>query len=313
MKPARPKVTIIGGAGTVGSSAAFRLATLEVGSEIVLIDARDNLVKSHAMDLEQAAAELGSTEVRFGSWEDLPGSSIVVLSASLPERKVASRDEYLMGNLAIVQEAAGNIARRCPEAAVLVATDPVDVFTAALPRLTGMDARQFFGYSWNDTLRFRWAVARTLGLPLSEVDGMVIGEHGELQVPLFDRVVVRSQPIELSEDERRQVEGATRSWFSTYQELQSGRTSGWTSAVGIGKVLQAFTSSTTNPVPGSVMLKGEYGVSGVSLGVPARLGAGGVEEVVELALTEEQTASFRAAAEKVGAMLDSVLQASGMM
>ncbi|MCZ7664542.1 MAG: malate dehydrogenase [Thermoleophilia bacterium] len=301
-------MAIIGGGGTVGSSAAFRLAGLGVASEIVLIDARENMARSHAMDLEQAAAELGPTYVRAGTWEDLRDCGVVVLSASLPERNVASRDEYLTGNLGIVREAAGYLAAHCPRAVVIVATNPVDVFTAALARLTGMDERRFLGYSWNDTLRFRWAVARTLGEAVADVGGLVLGEHGEMQVPLFDRITVRSRPVELTQEQQREVEISTRSWFSTYQGLQSGRTSGWTSAVGIARIVEAVTTGRGDPLPGSAVLEGEYGVSGVSLGVPVRLGPGGVAEIIELELTPSQLASFQAAADKVRSLLDSVFR-----
>ncbi|MHB8868152.1 MAG: malate dehydrogenase, partial [Thermoleophilia bacterium] len=269
------RIGIIGGGGTVGSAAAFRLAALGVADEIVLIDVLEHMATSHAMDLEQAAAELGSTVVTAGTWADLRGCAVVVLSASLPERNVASRDEYLMGNVAIVREAAAHLAAECADAVVVVATNPVDVFTTVLARGAEPSARRFLGYSWNDTLRLRWAVARVLGERVTDVGGMVIGEHGEMQVPLFDRVTLRGSVIVLTPEQERAAEDAVRTWFSTYQALQSGRTSGWTSAVGIAKLVEAIVHGHAEPVPCSAFLKGEYGVSGVSLGVPALLGSDG--------------------------------------
>jgi malate dehydrogenase len=301
------KLCIIGGGGTVGSSAAFRISSLGLVDEIVLLDARRNMAESHAMDLDQAAGSLGGCAVGAGDWEDLAGADIVILSAGMPERNVASRDEYLAGNLEIVKEAAGHIAARCPEAVVLVATNPIDVFTAAVVELTGTERRRVIGYSWNDTLRLRWAVARVLGEPAADVDALVIGEHGESQVPLYDRITVRGLPVVLSPEQQEAADAAVRGWFSSYQGLNSGRTSGWTSAVGLATMVGAIVGNGPDVLPGSVVLHGEYGVRGVSLGVPLRLGRRGADEIIQLPLTAAQQAAFEAAASKVGGHLKDIL------
>jgi malate dehydrogenase len=311
------KVSFIGGGGTVGSTAAFRTAGQGQIDEIVLIDARDHVARAHAMDLELALADLGrpdagateggDTVVRAGGWDALTASDIVVFSAGVPERSVATRDDYLAGNVAIVREAAGHLARQCPGAVVVVATNPIDVFTGALPRWTGMPARQFVGFSRNDSVRLRWAIARALGVRSVDVGAWVLGEHGELQVPLFDRVTVRGQAVQLTAEQEAAVLADIQSWFSSYQALQSGRTSGWVSGVGLGEMVGALLAAPDEPVPCSAMLSGEYGLSGVSLGVPARLGRDGVREVVELPLTDAQHDRLAAAAAKIKAATDAIL------
>ncbi len=311
------KVTFIGGGGTVGSTAAFHTAALGRIDEVVLIDARDNVARAHAMDLELALADLDrpdadtpgrhDTIVRGGGWTDLAASDIVVLSASVPERNVASRDEYLAGNVAIVRESATHVARHCPDAVVVVATNPVDVFTGALPHWTGMPARHFLGFSRNDTVRLRWAIARALAVRSADVGALVLGEHGELQVPLFDRVTVQGRRVHLSPDQESAVASDIQTWFSSYQALESGRTSGWVSGVGLGEVVRALLAGADEPVPGSALLRGEYGLHGVSLGVPVRLGPEGVREVVQLPLTATQQTQLAAAAFKIKAATDAVL------
>lgn len=341
----RPKVAFIGGAGTVGSAAAFRVATQDIASEIVLIDARPNVAMSHVLDLEQAVAEISSSRFVGGEWADLAGCDIVVLSASLPERNVASRDEYLAGNLAIVREAAEHLAA-CPEAAVIVATNPVDVFTYVLAQLAGGAPGRFMGYSYNDTLRFRWALARTLDVRVADVDALVLGEHGETQVSLLDRVGVKGAPIHLTDQQRREVESATGTWFSNYQSLGAGRTSGWTSAMGIGRLVKALAgppgattglgaaagpgpnsapevdappgagvaaaaaqgSGPARAIPCSAVLHGEYGVSHVSLGVPVILGRGGVQEIIEVPLTPAERERLHLAARKVRRLIGQALR-----
>jgi malate dehydrogenase len=310
-EPERLRVAFAGGAGTVGSTAAFRVAQLGVASEILLLDTRQNMVESHVMDLEQAAATLGTTRVAAAGWDDLHSCDVVVLSASLPERNVSSRDEYLGGNAAIVAEAARRIGQTCPQAVVVVATNPVDVFTYLTAELGGLPARQVVGYSWNDSLRLRWAVAGVLGVPAAEVSAWVLGEHGEAQVPLFDRVRVGSRPVALSGEQRERAEAAVRGWFSRYQALQSGRTSGWTSAVGIGEVVSALAGVGADCLPCSAVLAGEYGLSGVSLGVPARLDGNGVREVVEFDLAQEDLERLHEAAAKVRASIDRALTLVG--
>ena len=311
------KIGFIGGGGTVGSTAAFRVAALARVDEVVLIDARDNVARAHAMDLELTLADLDRSEpagpsgrnvvIRAGGWADLTGSDIVVLSASVPERNVASRDEYLAANVAIVRDAANHLTRRCPHAVVVLATNPVDVFTGALSHWTGMPARRFVGFSRNDTVRLRWAVARALGARAADVGAVVLGEHGDLQVPLLDRVTVRGRAVTLTAEQQAAVSRDIRDWFASYQALQSGRTSGWVSGVGLGEVVGALLSGTGEPIPCSAMLAGEYGFSEVSLGVPARLGPEGVREVVELSLTPAQHELLAAAAAKVKAATDAVL------
>lgn len=297
----------------MGSSAAFHLATLDIASEIVLIDARPNVAMSHVLDLEQAVAEISASRIIGGDWGDVAACDIVVLSASLPERNVASRDEYLAGNLDIVRRVADHLAA-CPEAVVIVATNPVDVFTYVLTRLTGGAAGRFVGYSYNDTLRFRWAVARTLEVAMADVEALVLGEHGDTQVPLFELVRVNGAPLHLSEQQREEVEAVTRTWFSTYQSLGAGRTSGWTSAMGIGRLVAALAKGADEVLPCSAVLRGEYGLSDVSLGVPVVLGPGGIQQIVEFPLTPLERRQLDAAAEKVRGLIDrslSLLSAEG--
>jgi malate dehydrogenase len=191
----------------------------------------------------------------------------------------------------------------CPDAVVLVATNPIDVFTYVFAHLADLPPERVIGYSWNDSLRLRWAVAAVLGVPVPDVEALVLGEHGDGQVPLFDRVTVRSQPVVLTPEQRGGVEEAVRGWFTTYQGLQSGRTSGWTSAVGIGEIVRAIASASPQLLPCSAILRGQYGLREVSLGVPVRLGPRGVRQIEELPLTEADLERLHAAARKVRAAI----------
>lgn len=191
-------VGIIGGAGTLGSSIGFYLATKNIIKEIVLLDIKENILRAHVMDMEQAISALNSTIISAGDWDTLRDCRIVVMAASVPERNARSRLEYLADNLNILRNVASQLARYCPQAIVINATNPVDVFNTMLHAFTGMPARQFVGFSRNDSLRLRWAIGRVLAVPVTEVQAMVIGEHGKAQVPLFSRITVQGEAIELN-------------------------------------------------------------------------------------------------------------------
>lgn len=179
------KLGIIGGAGLLGSTTAFAVAQRNLVDEIVLIDIKENLAKTHVMDMEQAISEHNQTSITYGSWDALTGCDIVIMTASMPERKVSSRIEFLADNLKIVQTVAGYIAQYCLGAVFINATNPVDPFGYIFHNLSGMSRQQIVGFSRNDTLRLRWAIAKVLHVPTTDVQAMVIGEHGEAQVPVI--------------------------------------------------------------------------------------------------------------------------------
>jgi malate/lactate dehydrogenase len=300
------KVGIIGGAGTLGSSIAFYLATKNIVEEIVLLDVKENMLKAHVMDMEQAISALNSTAVSAGDWEALQGCHIVVMAASVPERNAPSRVEYLGDNLKIVRSVAGQIARYCPDALVINATNPVDVCNYILWDLTGMLARQFIGFSRNDSLRFRWAIGKVLETPVTDVDAMVVGEHGEAQVPLFSRVTVKGKAVELNPTQKAEVDKLIRTWFTTYVSLNSGRSSGWTSAVTIGQIIGVIGSGREEVLACSAILDGQYGLSGISIGVPILLGRQGIAQIVELPLSREEIIGLQAAAKKTKELIERV-------
>ena len=293
------KLGIIGGAGLLGSTTAFRVALLGIVDEIVLIDIKENMLKSHVMDLEQAISEYNQTRITAGKWSDLKGCDIILLSASVPETNVKSRIEYLGDNLQIIQTVCSYIKEYCPNAVLINATNPVDVINLAIQKLTGAKRNQVIGFSRNDKLRMRWAIAKVLGVNTTDVSAICIGEHGEKQVPLFSRVFVKGEARELTEDEKRKVLFETSNWFTNYQSLKSGRTSGWTSALGLAKLVQCIIEDSDEIIPCSVILEGEYGFYGISLGVPVRLGSCGVKQIIEYPLTKGELEALKEAAEKI--------------
>ncbi len=293
------KVGIIGGAGTLGSNIAFYTALKNLADEIVLVDIKENVAKAIAMDMGQAISEINETEISSGSWDALRGCGIVVNTASMPERSVKSRLEYLENNLSIIKNVAEQIKKYCPKAIVINATNPIDIFNYILHKLTGMPAKQFIGFSGNDTIRLKWAVAKVKGVSTYDVDALVLGEHGDEQVPLFSNIKAKGMPVELTPDEKAMADEMIRNWFLSYQSLDSGRTTGFTSAIGVVRLIEAIVRNTGEILPGSAILTGQYGISDVSVGVPITLGPDGIEMINELQLAQEEIDALKAASEKI--------------
>lgn len=289
------KVGIIGAAGTLGSCAAFAIATRGIADELRLLDLNRNLVRAHAMDLQTAVAGLNDTRVEAGGEEDLAGCDVVVMAAGAPWRQIASRMELLWDSLPILRAVADQVARHCPDAVVITATNPVDPLNYAFHRISGMDRTRLLGYTINDSYRFRMLAARGLGTAAHRVDGFVLGEHGEHQVPLFSSLRADGEPVPVTAALRERVLAEIPKILHAYESLGTGRTSGWTSAVGLADMVEAVVGDTGRLFPCSVVLDGEYGRRGFSAGVPARLGRTGVLEVREWLLPEDERVALESA------------------
>jgi malate dehydrogenase len=283
------KVTVIGAAGSVGAPAAFHIGSLGLAEEIVLIDMRQNVVEQHAMDMSTALSALGVV-VKAGAYEDLDGSDVVINAAGVPQGLIADRMEMLSKNIPLVRDVALQIKRHCPAAFVITATNPIDPLNYATWKVGGFDRHHVVGYSINDSLRFREMVARTKGVKVGLVQATVIGEHGSSQVPLFSSVRLEGRPVAFSGEERSKILAEIPDILRRYEELQAGRTAGWTSAVGLAALVQAVRDDTREVFPCSVVLDGEYGHRGLSMSVPVVLGREGVREIPEWELeADEQT------------------------
>ena len=289
------KLGIIGAAGTLGSCAAFAIATQGLVDELVLVDLNTKLLKSHQMDLETAVTPIKKMTVRTGVAEDLGGCQVVVQTAGAPWRQISARVELLEDNLPIIRETAELLKRYCPDAVVITATNPVDPLNYALYRTTGMDRKQLIGYTLNDSIRLRMLTAAVLGVDSTEVEGTVVGEHGEHQVLLLSSIRVKGEPVTFSEDAKQQIRAQIPKILHAYESLGTGRTSGWTSAVGLADMVRAIVEDSGQIFPCSVILAGEYDQDEISISVPVSLGRGGVKEIQVIDMSAAEKADFEKA------------------
>jgi malate dehydrogenase len=297
------KVTIVGGAGGVGSSTAFNLVLQRAGHEIVLIDPRPEMITSHVMDLEQVLELSPSSTVRAGDTGDLSDADVVVVLSSTPLTVGTSRLEYLAKNARIVDEAVAPLDSSFG-GVVIVVTNPVDPLVTRLHRRTGLD-RRILGYTINDSLRLRTGLAKALGVPAGHVDAWALGEHGDLSVPLLDRVLVDGAPVRPTPEQVTVALDYFRTWYVRHVALDSGRSSTWTSGFGLSRMVAALSRS-GELWPASVVLAGEYGIDGVAVSVPVTLGPGGFERIHEWELAADDLAALHASAEYVRTAVDSI-------
>jgi malate/lactate dehydrogenase len=284
-------IAIAGGAGGVGSSLAFNLLLRPERYDVVVVDRRPEKVLSHVMDLEQVPALSGGGSVRMGDLDELAGADVVVVCAAAPLTENTSRAVYLRDNMAILD----GIAERLGDALVVVVTNPVDALCTWLVRRHGLDRRRVLGYTLNDSLRLRTAVADARGVPPADVEAYVLGEHGDAAVPVFSRVSVRGEPVTLTAAERELADTFVRTWYRRHVALDSRRSSTWTSGAGAARMVAGLRAG-ADPWPASVVLAGEYGIDGAAVTVPVALGPGGAERIHEWELAADELAALRRAA-----------------
>ncbi len=301
------RVVIAGAGGGVGASVAFNLLLSPHDCELVLLDSRHEMIVSHAMDYEQVLEQGVTGSVREGDESDLAAADVLVVTASAPLTVNTSRIVYLEANAAILAPLLGRLGVGWG-GVLLIVTNPVDPLCTWAVRLTGLDRRRVLGYTLNDSLRLRTAVGEALGVGPGRVQAWTIGEHGDLAVPLLDRLELDGRPVALSEPQRAQVRKFIEGWYVRHVALDSGRSSTWTSGLGVARMVAACEGTGDGAVwPCSVMLEGEYGLSGVSLSVPAMLAASGVERILEWSLSDPERERLRAGAEFVRGAADRLL------
>ncbi len=302
------KIAIIGGAGGLGATTAFCLGYRHLVDEIKLIDIKDNMVRSHAMDMGQAFLPYGKTKVSASDYPEIGDCDIILCCASMPEGKVKDRADILGANIKIMLPICENIRKYGNEkAAVLVTGAPIDVWAYCFWKLIGWKPEQFMGFSVNDALRLKWAIEKATGKEYEKIDAAVLGEHGgDGQVRLYDQIRYDGKPLALTPEEYDQIEAATANWFSEWQSLEAGRTTSWTSAVMLTKMIEMMINESDETIPVSTPLASQLGYEGVSMGMLCKLGHCGVREVIDPCLTSDQKRQMERTADKLRGQISQV-------
>ena len=298
------KVTVVG-AGSVGASCAEYVAIKNFASEVVLLDIKEGYAEGKAMDLMQTAS-LNSFDTKItGSTNDYSktaGSDVAVITSGIPRKPGMTREELIGINAGIVKEVAGNLIKHSPDVTLIVVSNPMDTMTYLVHKTTGLPKNKIIGMGGAlDSARFKYRLAEALEAPISDVDGMVIGGHSDTgMVPLTRLATRNSVPVSafLSEERLNQVSEDTKVGGATLTKLLG--TSAWYApGAAVSALVQAIACDQKKIFPCSAFLEGEYGLSDISIGVPAVIGKDGLEKIVEIQLNDAEKAKIKESAEGV--------------
>lgn len=308
------KVTVVG-AGNVGATCAQRL--VEGGlCDVYLVDVVEGMAQGKALDMMQAAPILRhSCRVDGGqSYDGAAGSDVVVITAGIARKPGMSRDDLLQTNGNIVSEVARNLKAVCPNAIVIMVANPLDVTTHIAYEIFEQPRERVIGMAGVlDTARFCAFIAMELGVSAADVTAMVLGGHGDSMVPLPRHATVSGMPVTEMIPADRLAEIVTRTCNGGAEIVSYLKTGSafYAPSAAVVQMVASILRDEKRVLPACVKLQGEYGLSDVFVGVPTVLGAGGVEKVLELDLTQDETAALQASAAAVRETVDAWKRLSG--
>jgi malate dehydrogenase len=303
------KVTVVG-AGFYGSTTAQRLAEYDIFDEVVLTDIVEGKPEGLALDLNQSrpvegfeTKVTGVTTGKDGSgYEAIAGSSVVVITAGLPRKPGMSRMDLIETNAGIVRQVAENVARHAPDAVVVVVSNPLDEMTALAQIATGFPKQRVLGQAGMlDTARFTFFVAEELGVPVGSVQTLTLGSHGDTMVPVPSACTVDGKPLAdvMAQDRIDALVDRTRNGGAEVVALLKSGSAYYAPSAAAARMVKAIAEDSGSAMPVCAWVEGEYGISGVYLGVLAEIGAGGVTRVVEQDLSDTERSALKEAAEAV--------------
>ncbi len=303
------KVTVVG-AGFYGSTTAQRLAEYDVFDTVVLTDIVEGKPEGLALDLNQSRPVEGfetqvvgrTTTADGGGYEATAGSDIVVITAGLPRKPGMSRMDLIETNAKIVRSVAENVATHSPDAVVIVVSNPLDEMTALTQLATGFPRQRVIGQAGMlDTARFTYFVAEALGVPVGSVRTLTLGSHGDTMVPVPSRCTVDGKPLAdvMPAEQVEELVTRTRNGGAEVVALLKTGSAYYAPSAAAARMARAVHDDAGAVMPVCAWVDGEYGISGVYLGVEAEIGRTGVRRVVETDLTADELAGLKEAAEAV--------------
>jgi len=297
------KAAVVGAAGTVGAAAGYEMALSGAVDELVYIDLLEEEAQGQALDTMHALAYDVDTEVYQGDYGDAEGADLFVVTAGKPRKPGMTRIDLADANAPIIGDVFSSVEDVAPDAVTILTTNPADVLNRHGYEEGGRDRCQVIGFGGRlDSARFRYVLSRRFAVPVTEVEATLLGEHGDAQVPVFSQVVVEDGSPDFSEEEKEEVTDDLRQ--SSMQVIERKGATEFAPARGLIHMTEAILGDTEEVLPCSVVLEGDYGIEGPSLGVPCVLGEGGVKDVLEMDLADEELEALQAAGEK----LDSVYE-----
>jgi malate dehydrogenase len=305
--PRRSKITIVG-AGNVGATAAHWAVQQELG-DVVLVDIKEGLPQGKALDLAESGPVMGfdSNLVGTNTYDATAGSDVVVITAGVPRKKdpvtgkFTSRDELVDINRQIVGGVTRELAQRSPDAVLICVSNPLDAMCHVMLHESGFPRERVIGMAGVlDTARYKTFIAMELGVSVEDIHGMVLGGHGDTMVPLPSRTSIAGIPLRelVSEEKIEAIITRTRNGGGEIVGLL-GYSGYYAPAAASIAMVEAIVRDKKRVLPCACLCKGEYGYQDLFIGVPAVLGAGGVEKIIEMELGDEEKAMLEISANAV--------------
>jgi malate dehydrogenase len=297
------KITVVG-AGNVGATAAQRLAEKELAKQVVLVDVIEGVPQGKGLDQWESAPIEGFDTRVLGANDYAPaaGSELVVVTAGIARKPGMSRDDLVRTNADIVKQVSLEIKRHCPNAIVVVVSNPLDVMCWVTKQVTGFPRERVIGMAGVlDTARYRAFLAEALAVSVEDIQAMVLGGHGDTMVPLVSYTTVSGIPVSQLLDKAtldKIVERTRNGGAEIVAFLKTG-SAYYAPSAAVTQMVAAIAHDKKRILPCAAWVQGEYGVSGIYLGVPCKLGRAGLEQILEVKLSPDEEAALKKSAEAV--------------
>ena len=297
------KITVVG-AGNVGATAAQRLAEKALARRVVLVDVIEGVPQGKALDQSESAPIEGFDTRVVGANDYTPaaGSELVIVTAGIARKPGMSRDDLVRTNADIVKQVSREIKRHCPDAIVLVVSNPLDVMCWVTKQVTGFPRERVIGMAGVlDTARYRAFLAEALDVSVEDIQAMVLGGHGDTMVPLVSYTTVSGIPVGQLLDRAKLdtiVERTRNGGAEIVAFLKTG-SAYYAPSAAVTQMVEAIALDKKRILPCAAWVQGEYGVSGVYLGVPCKLGRRGLEQILEVKLSADEQAALKKSADAV--------------
>ena len=303
----KSKVTVVG-AGNVGATTAQRIHQLGY-ADVVLVDVVEDLPQGKSLDMLESAPVMGTAAKIVGSnnYEATAGSDVVVITAGIARRPGMSRDDLLLTNMRITSSVTEQVVKYSPDCVIMPVTNPLDAMVQNVYESSGFPRNRVFGMAGVlDTARFRTFIAEELNVSVEDIQAFVLGGHGDDMVPLVRFTNVGGIPLSelMAEEKIDQLVKRTRGGGGEIVELLKAGSAYYAPSAAITQMVESVLLDKKRILPACAYLEGEFGINGLCVGVPVKLGAGGMEQVMEINLTAEEQAALKGSADSVQELVE---------
>jgi malate dehydrogenase len=305
----RRKITVVG-AGNVGATTVQRLAERDY-ADLVMVDIVEGMPQGKALDLNQAGPVVGYEPniVGTNTYDETAGSDIVVITSGLPRKPGMSRDDLLAANKEIVESVSREVSQRSPDAIIICVTNPLDAMCHVALEVSEFPRQRVIGMAGIlDSARFRTFLAWELGVSVRDVTGFVLGGHGDTMVPVVSYTNVAGVPVSQKIDEMRlnEIVQRTRDGGAEVVKLLKAGSAYYAPAAAVAEMVDSIVLDQKRILPCAAYCDGEFGTDGLFVGVPVKLGREGVEEIVEIELSDSERADLHQSAGAVRELVDAM-------